>query len=332
MAPLSKTARETLIIALANKVIGNEIADSIDQAEVDPLSLRKDGQNSPTANIPWAGFKITGLGAPTLAGDAVNKNYVDTSVGTAALKLDGTNSPTATVNWGNQDLINVKNTTVNLDLTLKGKLLLGTAGTGQALFQAVVGGAPGEGVRVDGQTSGNGMGFSIFSKDSNGTGLVGIFVFGSGNGVTASESLQFGWEPASTSYVIKATQFAGGTFRPLVLQAGSGGSTKITINTTAVVGVQLQGNLALTQAGRGLQIKTGTNQMAGTATLVGGTVTIANANVTANTVCLMTVKTLGTVTAPQALRAVATAGVNVVITSADPTDTSVVQYMLLEAN
>jgi hypothetical protein len=34
-------------------------------------SLAKDGQTTPTANIPLGGFKITGLGAPTTAGDAL---------------------------------------------------------------------------------------------------------------------------------------------------------------------------------------------------------------------------------------------------------------------
>jgi hypothetical protein len=34
-------------------------------------SLAKDGQTVPTANIPMGGFKITGLGAPTTAGDAL---------------------------------------------------------------------------------------------------------------------------------------------------------------------------------------------------------------------------------------------------------------------
>jgi hypothetical protein len=34
-------------------------------------SLAKDGQTVPTANIPLGGFKITGLGAPTTAGDAL---------------------------------------------------------------------------------------------------------------------------------------------------------------------------------------------------------------------------------------------------------------------
>lgn len=39
--------------------------------------LTRDGQNSPSANISWAGNKITNLGAPSAGGDAANKTYVD---------------------------------------------------------------------------------------------------------------------------------------------------------------------------------------------------------------------------------------------------------------
>jgi microcystin-dependent protein len=39
--------------------------------------LTRDGQNSPSANISWAGYKITSLGAPSSGGDASNKTYVD---------------------------------------------------------------------------------------------------------------------------------------------------------------------------------------------------------------------------------------------------------------
>ena len=34
-------------------------------------TITKDGQSTPTANIPMGGFKLTGLGAPTASGDAL---------------------------------------------------------------------------------------------------------------------------------------------------------------------------------------------------------------------------------------------------------------------
>lgn len=42
--------------------------------------LTRDGQNAPTANISWAGNKITNLGAPTSVSDATNKSYVDAAI------------------------------------------------------------------------------------------------------------------------------------------------------------------------------------------------------------------------------------------------------------
>lgn len=41
--------------------------------------ITRDGQGGPTADIPWNNFGITGLRAPLLGGDAVNKTYVDTA-------------------------------------------------------------------------------------------------------------------------------------------------------------------------------------------------------------------------------------------------------------
>lgn len=250
--------------------------DGVFAPVTEPLSIHRNGDNSPSANIPWGGFGITGL------------SFFE----------------------------------------------VGTTNPGKYRLTSAIGGSVGEGAIVQGQTSGLGMGWSIYSKDSDGTQAVGTFIFAKGQPDLSgqNEFMQFGWDPTQTAFVVKTSQFSGGLNRPLSMQAGGGGAVRVTLNTTAAVGVQVQGNLAITQAGRGLQVKTGTNQMAGTATLTAGTVTVTNANVTNNTVCLVTVKTLGTVATPQAMRCVAGAGTNVVITSESAVDTSVVQYMLLEAN
>ncbi|MBP2564530.1 hypothetical protein J2766_001089 [Agrobacterium tumefaciens] len=47
--------------------------------------LTRDGQNAPTANISWAGNKITNLGTPTSVSDAANKSYVDSLLTSTAL-------------------------------------------------------------------------------------------------------------------------------------------------------------------------------------------------------------------------------------------------------
>ena len=53
---------------------------------------------TPNNNLAMAGFKITGLGAPTSADDAVTKNYVDSlsSAGDRITSTDGTKKVVAT--------------------------------------------------------------------------------------------------------------------------------------------------------------------------------------------------------------------------------------------
>lgn len=93
-------------------------------AETDPLSLKKDGSNSPTADIGWGGFKITGLNtaAPTADGDASNKKYVDDQI--SGLSLGEVN--TASNLAGDEGLASTK---VGSDLPFKSL----TAGTGISL-------------------------------------------------------------------------------------------------------------------------------------------------------------------------------------------------------
>lgn len=81
--------------------------------------------------------------------------------------------------------------------------------------------------------------------------------------------------------------------------------------------------------GKGLQLKTGSNARVGTATLAGGTVTIANTSVTANTIVLLTRKTNGGTVGN--IGYVATPATGFVVTSSSSTDTSVFNYVLIEA-
>lgn len=91
------------------------------------------------------------------------------------------------------------------------------------------------------------------------------------------------------------------------------------------------GALVAGTAGGGLAIKEGANARSGVATLVAGTVVVANTSVTATTRVQLTIQSLGTVTAPKAIGVTArSAGVSFTITSADATDTSVVGWHLIE--
>lgn len=95
---------------------------------------------------------------------------------------------------------------------------------------------------------------------------------------------------------------------------------------------RINGNVSINTAGKGLQVKTGTNQMAGTAVLVAGTVTVTNTAVTSSTICLATVKVLSGIAAPVGVMCSISAGASITITSASVLDTSTISYLLVEAN
>lgn len=63
------------------RVIDNTAVTTGDiTALVDSQYLRLDGTTTPTADIGFGGFKVTGVGSPTGGTDATNKNYVDALV------------------------------------------------------------------------------------------------------------------------------------------------------------------------------------------------------------------------------------------------------------
>lgn len=91
------------------------------------------------------------------------------------------------------------------------------------------------------------------------------------------------------------------------------------------------GNALVSTAGKGVRVKEGSNAKQGVATLVLGTVVVANTSVTANSRIFLTVQSLGTVTVPSALAVSArTASTSFTILASDLTDTSVVAYEIFE--
>lgn len=60
-------------------------------------ALTKDGQTTPTANIPMGTYKITGLGAGTVATDAVRLSQLQSGGTTSIITVSGTDTITGTV-------------------------------------------------------------------------------------------------------------------------------------------------------------------------------------------------------------------------------------------
>lgn len=89
-----------------------------------------------------------------------------------------------------------------------------------------------------------------------------------------------------------------------------------------------KGNLVASLAGKGLQIKEGSNARMGTATLVGGTILVNNTSVTANTRIFYCRSTTGGT--PGHLSYTISAGASFTINSSEASDTSTINWMLVE--
>lgn len=84
---------------------------------------------------------------------------------------------------------------------------------------------------------------------------------------------------------------------------------------------------------RTLMINGGANEQCGTAVLVGGTVTVNNTKVSANSIIIITVQALGTVAVPSGYSISArVAGTSFTILASAPTDTSTVGWFIIEPN
>ena len=106
------------------------------------------------------------------------------------------------------------------------------------------------------------------------------------------------------------------------LVVGSG----ITINSS---GLNVAGSIDLTSVGTGMAVREGSNANQGTATLVAGTVTVANTAVTANSRIFLTGQLLGG-TAGGLNVTSRVAGTSFTVTSTNAADTSTFAYEIFE--
>jgi hypothetical protein len=81
----------TVISSTAGNALNNDLATGLTTA------ITKDGQTTPTANIPLGNFKITNLGAGTVASDAARLSQVQNSGVTTLIAITGTDTITGTV-------------------------------------------------------------------------------------------------------------------------------------------------------------------------------------------------------------------------------------------
>lgn len=116
------------------------------------------------------------------------------------------------------------------------------------------------------------------------------------------------------------------------LSWGTGTAARdVTLSRTAAGQLSVTGNFVISGAGNGLKVAQGTNATIGTATLTLGSVTVNTTAVTANSVIMLTVQQIGTVSQPKAMTiANKTAGTSFQIVSEDATDTSTVAWWIID--
>lgn len=88
------------------------------------------------------------------------------------------------------------------------------------------------------------------------------------------------------------------------------------------------GDINMATAGALFKIRSGTDQRGGNATLVAGTITVANTSITANSIVLYARKTIGGVAGN--LSYTLNAGVGFTINSSNVADISTVSYFIIE--
>ena len=99
-------------------------------------ALLRNGSQPPTANTPWGGFKITGLGNGTAATDAATFGQVS-ATSAAALLRNGSQPPTANTPWGGFKITGLANGTAANDAATFGqvpKMPTTSSGLGQVVM------------------------------------------------------------------------------------------------------------------------------------------------------------------------------------------------------
>lgn len=110
---------------------------------------------------------------------------------------------------------------------------------------------------------------------------------------------------------------------------GGASATDLEMWRSAANVLSLDGDFRISVAGKGLRIAEGANARMGVSTLVAGTVTVANTSVTANTRIFLTRSTVGGTLGH--LSHTKSNGVSFTINSSSATDTSVIQWLLIES-
>lgn len=277
-----------------------------------------------TANNAFAGsVRIGSVVAPTVALDVTGAALISSTLGVGAVTATSINKVTITAPATSAILtiLNGKTLTANNTLTLAGtdSTVMTFPSTSATIArtdaaQTFVGTNIFPGLTLSGSVN-----ISVdnsYTLGASGTRLASLFVARAKPSIIQVNTTDIQFQ--NTSGVVIASFL------------DSDGSFHIGSTTTNGEKLQVDGNLSLTTAGNKIKIATGTNASVGTATLVGGTVTVSTTAVTASSKIFLTDATTGALTnigTPTVGTIVA--GTSFVINSSNVLDTSAVNWFII---
>lgn len=188
------------------------------------------------------------------------------------------------------------------------------------------------GLKFDSGISWVGNKYAIYVGGINGISrLGGPVLIGGQDALTANESLTV--KNGGSNHVVLIDQNSKKWSVNIDASTGSFRITETGVGSPITIGAggawQTDRDVKLTNAGKGLYVKEGTNATMGKATLVAGTITVNTTKVTANSRIFLTHQNLSG-TAGFVYVSARTAGTSFTITSASASDTSDIAWMIVE--
>jgi hypothetical protein len=237
---------------VTNTIISSTVQNALTADLATGLStcITKDGQQTVTANIPFAGFKITGLGVATTSGDAISYGQAAT-LGATTITSTSANALAVGANGTTNPVLDIDASTASVATGLKVKGAAAAAGLALSVItsgtnEALTIDAAGSGTITLGGTS---TGAIIHTRATT---LSAALTYGSvtlSNSVTGTGSMVLSANPTLTGTVNAASATLSGT---LGIQTGT-----VSPGTVLTLGSSAQTNASLRARGAGNNIEFG---------------------------------------------------------------------------
>lgn len=307
----------------------------IDQAPIQGTNVTITNPYAFTVGGPTA--PLFSIGPSTLAGTAASSfvkvtgtlpSTITAATNAVNIQITGAGSSSFSQRGFNLDLLAGYTGGSNTNAGRFGNV---SAGTSAAL---IGNGAPGGNIGNTASSTGTttGYNFGLVGAANNGNLNAGVW----GTSITAKNSATniggffFALNTGTTPIEIGvAAILQGNTGDPTLASAAILVDNGATSDPVALFRVAGTTKVQIDSTGR-VNIKNGANQRAGSGTLSGGTLTVANTSVTANTIVLLSDTTSGSLANVGSLTVVSTAGVGFVVTSTNVLDASTFSYILVE--